>query len=987
MWQRLLQWKRRPARYAEISEGNELSHQLLILKPLEDAAIDDEAWGGEDPSSCWPLQLPEGDFDQARIISFSYSYMNLKTLGDLIDPVKLRDCAEALLRDYPLRVASTPSIADAPGHRSNELPVDISKPVIFVAHGFGGLIYEQALTVSYKSDPTPSSPTPSSATQKRSRKHAVLLLDTPHHGAGMADWAIVCAKRLGIPCASTRQKQKWSALVSQLDDIERMQRDFRQIIRRNDVDIKIHGCFAMDPMPCNYLRIAPEWTVLPDFQVLGLEQSHFGMTKIEKGTSDFERFCTALRQRAKQLIGENASKKASPDPSTAVEMPGDYQATDIQSDILPAEVSESPFGDLRGPLNDVASMEAILKTQGFSISQCSGQVATRANILAAWNSLIGSISSSGDTVMIYYCGHGGIVQDREESRRGEQDEPSRYRYIVPMDLQERPLKGTYDYRTYHYSDGPFLGILDIEIAHLLHKTTQRTPNVTVIFDCSYSGLLTRALTHPETAMSRNLPILYHDKLSSHISRLQYDMEYPEESVSQLKSNENVVCIEAAAIGETAWDEVFDGEPMGAMTKALVSVLQAVGTNSNVATISWQNLMQRVRELVNLDFPRQHPVVAGPARRILFSTEVTEADGSLIEISDINETNTIGHVKAGTASGVRENNVYALMPLGEGSVNESKQIGTATITKVYNTHSKVQLSLTNVSDRIPDEGLRGFLIEEAPIKWPVSVPDDVLGLMGDIAKSRYLRSTDAARKERFLASFHRYEDTITLRTMQGVQIARCEVSDNDSESWTNARRNLVTQAEQLAKAHQLQTLVCDNHDEQLDHKLDITLNFAQDMQGSIFKNTDVSISLVNRGAERLHVSLFFITVTGRIRVLGRANEGYPDTLKGYGSCSLELKVIWTKDIPKTNPIKEHLFFIITDYPVDLHHLETKIETESLVNESDLSDLSPYDLVIEALRKDTHKNPRKVRYDTRHFTFNIEPREFPGRPILVENSITV
>ncbi|CZS83344.1 unnamed protein product [Fusarium graminearum] len=96
-----------------MSEGNEVTYQLVVLRPVENAHIDivliheltessDVAWRSEDPSSCWPAQLPTGDFNNARVISFSYSYNGLKSLSDLIDPGKLRECAEALLRHYPL---------------------------------------------------------------------------------------------------------------------------------------------------------------------------------------------------------------------------------------------------------------------------------------------------------------------------------------------------------------------------------------------------------------------------------------------------------------------------------------------------------------------------------------------------------------------------------------------------------------------------------------------------------------------------------------------------------------------------------------------------------------------------------------------------------------------------------------------------------------------------------------------------------------------
>jgi hypothetical protein len=48
----------------------------------------------------------------------------------------------------------------------------------------------------------------------------------------------------------------------------------------------------------------------------------------------------------------------------------------------------SPFGDLRGPLNDVELIATVLEEQGFESIKCCGTQATSDNIRANWVHLL-----------------------------------------------------------------------------------------------------------------------------------------------------------------------------------------------------------------------------------------------------------------------------------------------------------------------------------------------------------------------------------------------------------------------------------------------------------------------------------------------------------------------------------------------------------------------------------------------------------------------
>ncbi|KAF5532793.1 sesB-related regulatory [Fusarium mexicanum] len=254
----------------------------------------DDAW----KSAC-SLLTKEVPF--VRITVFGYDGEKVHSLGELLDVERLKNSAEKLLDHYPLHLkltADTVSSQKQHEHQSTashhaverDFTRDINRPVIFIAHGFGGLIYEQALALSFvKGHP-----------KGQIRKHAAILFDTPHHGAGLAEWAIICAKRLRIRCAATPQKQQWSIFNDSFDNIKKMQTRFREIIRE-EVKVKILACYAVKPSSGCKVRLAPEWAVLPEFRPIAIENDHFGMTTLQNDHPESRDIAAILFKQIKAL--------------------------------------------------------------------------------------------------------------------------------------------------------------------------------------------------------------------------------------------------------------------------------------------------------------------------------------------------------------------------------------------------------------------------------------------------------------------------------------------------------------------------------------------------------------------------------------------------------------------------------------------------------------------------------------------------------------
>jgi uncharacterized caspase-like protein len=169
----------------------------------------------------------------------------------------------------------------------------------------------------------------------------------------------------------------------------------------------------------------------------------------------------------------------------------------------------SPFGDLRGPLNDAELMTTVLEEQGFEVVKCCGTQATSDNIRSKWRHLINQ-SSAGDAVVIYYSGHGGIADCGRGTLAANGDyndtRPWRYQFIVPMDFDQA-------------SEGrDFRGILDIELSQLLNTTTEKTKNVTLILDCCHSGRMARQPGYGDQARPKSLARVYHHDIFKYIEQ-------------------------------------------------------------------------------------------------------------------------------------------------------------------------------------------------------------------------------------------------------------------------------------------------------------------------------------------------------------------------------------------------------------------------------------------------------------------------------------
>ena len=144
-----------------------------------------------------------------------------------------------------------------------------------------------------------------------------------------------------------------------------------------------------------------------------------------------------------------------------------------------------PGGDLRGCVNDVKNLKAVLSTYygfaGKDVKTVTDYDATQKRMQAEISRLL-SGAKAGDVLLLHYSGHGSNVPDKNGDEADHRDE-----ILCPTDLDwKNPLLDDWLRQTF--------------------DTLPAGVNLTVIMDCCHSGSNTRAIQPPNAPIiERYLP--------------------------------------------------------------------------------------------------------------------------------------------------------------------------------------------------------------------------------------------------------------------------------------------------------------------------------------------------------------------------------------------------------------------------------------------------------------------------------------------------
>jgi hypothetical protein len=352
---------------------------------------------------------------------------------------------------------------------------------------------------------------------------------------------------------------------------------------------------------------------------------------------------------------------------------------------------------LTGVDNDVAAISAVLKRRGFDVTICEGPQATRVGILTAYESLIRRVRH-GDAVVVYFSGHGGLLQPPDPLVR----QP--LQFIVPFDYAES-------------TDGDFRGVTSVELSVLLARLTDITHNVTVIIDCCHAAHMSRDPRSTIKALPRTTFAGFrasYDVVARHVEALRQDGLSMD--LRQPLGNEHAVRIVACAPEQSAYEYInHEDKPIGVLTEALAGALdEALGVPA-----TWSTVLERARRRVSARFPGQRPEIEGPSRRLLFDLE--EADSvTALPVVDLGTGRAM--LDGARLLGVQVGDEFAIMPPGSSRSDENGLLGEARAVHVGAISAEATVTLRGPATSLP-LGAVAFRRRAVAQPMPVRLPAD------------------------------------------------------------------------------------------------------------------------------------------------------------------------------------------------------------------------------------------------------------------------
>lgn len=318
---------------------------------------------------------------------------------------------------------------------------------------------------------------------------------------------------------------------------------------------------------------------------------------------------------------------------------------------------------LRGCVNDTELMGELLRERfGFraeNVARLRDRDATREAILAALARLE-SETRAGDTVVLHYSGHGSQMTDREGDEPDGLDET-----ILPSDTG----RGEAENRD----------ITDDEIRLWLLRLTEKTHNVTLVFDCCHSGTLTRdpfgaasRWVEPDLRPAHQLPpsplAAQHGALSTR--GLGAGGWLPLGSRYVLLAG----CRDEESSFEYYPGREGEAEVCGAFTYFLCRELWRAEAGS-----TYRDVFERAAVSVSAEYPRQHPQLEGARDRELFGARDLSPMRFVPVRQRDSEAVTLG---GGGAHGVTVGSLWAVYPQATKRVTaETPRLGTIELVQV------------------------------------------------------------------------------------------------------------------------------------------------------------------------------------------------------------------------------------------------------------------------------------------------------------------
>jgi hypothetical protein len=564
----------------------------------------------------------------------------------------------------------------------------------------------------------------------------------------------------------------------------------------------------------------------------------------------------------------------------------------------------SELPPLRGVHNDVEAMTKLLAGLGFEVDARIQARASRDEILAGYRSLIDA-TGLGDTAVVYYSGHGGRAVNASP-KPGERD---RVQCIFPTDWTET---------------GDFRAILDLELSALLAELTGKTDNVTVILDCCHAGETSRSgdPIDPDAPVPRVYGSEWARGVPEFLEKHKIDLTRVD-----VESNPKAVRVVASAADRRAFETRISVDGVEVRRGLFTSTLERVLRETGRAPLSWQTIVNRVRELVNRISPEQVPGVEGPADRLMFTTQVLKRPDAVVYFED-DEGRSL--LRANRILGASVGAVYEIMPIGAVEHASDAVVARATVVELVDANARVELELVAMTKK-PDPGALAFPKKLPYPPLPITVKPPVPDTLGDLLRNMRMQRCVDVVPESERPRFTIVADGASLLMREGERLAATPLADDDQ-----GRELLMQRLERWAKAEAVRELVTSG----LPHdaikvgwgRVENGKQIAHGRGARMHLDERVYVSVTNQTDQPLYIAIFDIGIGGKATLLtagapnGRKLEPRASITLGQRDGESHVRGIgpmtWPADVPKDAERRESIVVIAASTWTDFTLLETR-----------------------------------------------------------------
>jgi hypothetical protein len=571
----------------------------------------------------------------------------------------------------------------------------------------------------------------------------------------------------------------------------------------------------------------------------------------------------------------------------------------------------SPTYGLEAVESDLGAMADLLRRRGFGCRRCYREDATRAGILAAYQALI-SDTAQGDAVVVYFSGHGGLAAAQD-------DAPGRARryhqFIVPWDIDATTAQD-------------FRGITSLELSALLTRLTERTANVTVIFDCCHAAGMSRSIRGltRERLVPRSLPRPWVQGVRHHVDLLR-DQGLAVDRLDAV-GNPRAVRLVATSTSQLAYEHSDEqGNAHGLLTWALCTTLAEAGG----APISWRVAIDRIRWLVQSRADSQRPEVEGPSDRITFEPVGGPRAGSLPVSVDGGQV----FLGGGRLHGVEVGDSYRILPADVTPSGESRALAEGTVRRVETARSLLEVRFEKDQTGFPP----GKMLHAVPARlgsrrWSVDVRGDspaLDSLREAIRSAGLIRVRDGTESEAPLAVVEEANGCFVVRNAAGRDAVLPRPVDQPAAVAETARL-----LQQLARARAVATLPGGEGAAAL--HLPYEVEWGKVVNGGrtpppgrddpLRVGERLYVAVRNLSQQRLFVHFIDVGISAAVSVLNRAHPSGVELVPGQeyvlgmtvDGRLAGLPLFWPQGAPQDAPRDETVVVLLLDQPCPLDAIE-------------------------------------------------------------------